>query len=233
MAQIIEGDNHGISRGFISNIPRLPPKFPVNRGSSPSEIDAPFYNNQMNVSPVQHMRTPSHDTELQEQPFWLNELLDDSEGPSRRGSHRRSASDSFTYLENPRSLYRFSNIAEEDESECNASLPCRRLGNEDSDQLTDLLDEIQQLQNQQNLPISARTQPINCKSDVSNANKLITSRNVVGDSQDQLVFGPKHERVKDFFLHESVIGGSTSLGSHGEGSADPKQAKRYNHQTLN
>jgi hypothetical protein len=166
---------------------------------------------------------PSHGSEFQEQPFWLNELLEEPEGPSRRGSHRRSASDSFTYLGNPGSLFRFSNIAEEDESECNTLVSSQNLGHEDGAQLTDLLDEIQQLQNQQNLPISARTQPVSSKFDRTNTNKF--TLRTIGDPQDQLALRSKGAG-KEIALQGSTVGGATSLGHYGEGSADPRQAKR-------
>ena len=234
MAQIIEGDNHGISRGFISNIPRLPPKFPVNRGPSVSDVEvasysSPINGNRMGSSHQNKGNPASHSTEFRENLFWLNELLEDSQGISnKRGSHRRSASDSFTYLENPRSLYRFSNIAEEDESECNADTACVNPVNEDGDQLTDLLDEIQQLQDQQNLPISARTQSTSSMCDSSNTNKTNVVRNTLGNSQDQLNFGPECDTVTngEFFLHGGVMGGSPSMPNHDEGSLDPKQTKR-------
>lgn len=45
-----------------------------------------------------HQRTSSESLLIEEQPSWLNELLDEPETPVKRG-HRRSSSDSFTYME--------------------------------------------------------------------------------------------------------------------------------------
>ncbi|KAL4588456.1 hypothetical protein LXL04_001346 [Taraxacum kok-saghyz] len=45
-----------------------------------------------------HQRTSSESLAIEEQPYWLDELLDEPETPVRRG-HRRSSSDSFTYIE--------------------------------------------------------------------------------------------------------------------------------------
>ncbi|KAM0036229.1 putative transcription factor bZIP family [Helianthus debilis subsp. tardiflorus] len=45
-----------------------------------------------------HHRTSSESLVIEEQPSWLDELLNEPETPVQRG-HRRSSSDSFTYLE--------------------------------------------------------------------------------------------------------------------------------------
>lgn len=45
-----------------------------------------------------HQRTSSESTLIEEQPSWLDELLNEPETPVRRG-HRRSSSDSFAYME--------------------------------------------------------------------------------------------------------------------------------------
>ncbi|PWA58675.1 Basic-leucine zipper domain-containing protein [Artemisia annua] len=45
-----------------------------------------------------HQRTSSESRVMEEQPSWLDELLDEPETPVKRG-HRRSSSDSFTYME--------------------------------------------------------------------------------------------------------------------------------------
>ncbi|XLU52455.1 hypothetical protein S245_047103, partial [Arachis hypogaea] len=47
-----------------------------------------------------HQRTSSESFIIEEQPSWLDDLLNEPETPVRRGSHRRSSSDSFAYLEN-------------------------------------------------------------------------------------------------------------------------------------
>lgn len=45
-----------------------------------------------------HQRTSSESTLIEDQPSWLDELLNEPETPVRRG-HRRSSSDSFAYME--------------------------------------------------------------------------------------------------------------------------------------
>ncbi|KAL3651555.1 hypothetical protein CASFOL_004557 [Castilleja foliolosa] len=46
-----------------------------------------------------HQRTSSESL-LDEQPSWLDELLDEPDTPVRKGGHRRSSSDSFAYTDN-------------------------------------------------------------------------------------------------------------------------------------
>ncbi|KAL0348244.1 UNVERIFIED_CONTAM: hypothetical protein Sangu_1052200 [Sesamum angustifolium] len=46
-----------------------------------------------------HQRTSSESFLLEEQPSWLDELLNEPEPPVRRGGHRRSSSDSFAYID--------------------------------------------------------------------------------------------------------------------------------------
>ncbi|XP_038996278.1 uncharacterized protein At4g06598-like [Hibiscus syriacus] len=44
-----------------------------------------------------HLRTSSESFLIEEQPSWLDDLLNEPETPVRRGGHRRSSSDSFAY----------------------------------------------------------------------------------------------------------------------------------------
>ncbi|KAK8626839.1 hypothetical protein V6N13_134469 [Hibiscus sabdariffa] len=46
-----------------------------------------------------HHRTSSESFRIEEQPSWLDDLLDESETPVRKGGHRRSSSDSFAYFD--------------------------------------------------------------------------------------------------------------------------------------
>ncbi|CAI9103802.1 OLC1v1002360C1 [Oldenlandia corymbosa var. corymbosa] len=46
-----------------------------------------------------HQRTSSESLVIEEQPSWLDELLNEPETPVRRGGHRRSSSDSFAYID--------------------------------------------------------------------------------------------------------------------------------------
>lgn len=49
----------------------------------------------------QHQRTSSESFLVEEQPSWLDDLLDEPETPVRKAGHRRSSSDSFTYWDMP------------------------------------------------------------------------------------------------------------------------------------
>ncbi|RZC54062.1 hypothetical protein C5167_012921 [Papaver somniferum] len=46
-----------------------------------------------------HQRTTSESFLVEEQPSWLDELLDEPATPVRRGGHRRASSDSFAYFD--------------------------------------------------------------------------------------------------------------------------------------
>lgn len=46
-----------------------------------------------------HQRTSSESQLIDEQPSWLDELLNEPETPVRRSGHRRSSSDSFAYID--------------------------------------------------------------------------------------------------------------------------------------
>eukprot|EP00268_Persea_americana_P033135 TRINITY_DN3287_c0_g1_i3.p1 TRINITY_DN3287_c0_g1~~TRINITY_DN3287_c0_g1_i3.p1 ORF type:complete len:374 (-),score=90.65 TRINITY_DN3287_c0_g1_i3:921-2042(-) len=81
----------------------LPPKSPF---PSISPAYADYGSSSMGPSGIpkarghrQRQRAPSESFLLEEQPSWLDDLLNEPETPVRRGSHRRSSSDSFAYLE--------------------------------------------------------------------------------------------------------------------------------------
>lgn len=83
--------------------PLLPPKSPF-PSISPSYAD---YVSNPAIAPKgppryrdanSHQRTSSESFLIEEQPSWLDDLLNEPESPVRRG-HRRSSSDSFTYME--------------------------------------------------------------------------------------------------------------------------------------
>ncbi|XWS67964.1 hypothetical protein CRYUN_Cryun04dG0049700 [Craigia yunnanensis] len=46
-----------------------------------------------------HQQTSSESVLIEEQPSWLDDLLNEPETPVRRGGHRRSSSDSFAYID--------------------------------------------------------------------------------------------------------------------------------------
>lgn len=50
-------------------------------------------------SNAHHQRTSSESFLVEEQPSWLDDLLNEPDTPVRKGGHRRSSSDSFAYLD--------------------------------------------------------------------------------------------------------------------------------------
>lgn len=83
----------------------LPPKSPF-PGLSPSYVDY-IPNPPIGSRAVQrpgegyshHQRTSSESFLMEDQPSWLDDLLDEPETPVRRGGHRRSSSDSIVYID--------------------------------------------------------------------------------------------------------------------------------------
>ncbi|EEF29352.1 uncharacterized protein At4g06598 [Ricinus communis] len=83
----------------------LPPKIPF-PSVSPSYVDY-VPSNVIGSKAVQrpregnahHQRTSSETLLIEEQPSWLDDLLNEPETPVRRGGHRRSSSDSFAYID--------------------------------------------------------------------------------------------------------------------------------------
>ncbi|KAJ0010249.1 hypothetical protein Pint_33258 [Pistacia integerrima] len=83
----------------------LPPKSPF-PSVSPAYVD---YASSAVIGPkaiqkpregnIHHQRTSSESLLLEEQPSWLDDLLNEPETPVRRGGHRRSSSDSFAYID--------------------------------------------------------------------------------------------------------------------------------------
>ncbi|XP_054804211.1 uncharacterized protein At4g06598-like isoform X2 [Prosopis cineraria] len=51
------------------------------------------------VGNAHHQRTSSESLVIEEQPSWLDDLLNEPDTPIRKGGHRRSSSDSFAYLD--------------------------------------------------------------------------------------------------------------------------------------
>ncbi|PKU60720.1 Uncharacterized protein MA16_Dca026712 [Dendrobium catenatum] len=84
-----------------------------------------------------HQRTSSESFIIEEQPSWLDDLLNEPEtpAPARRGGHRRSSSDSFAYLDNA-----YSNMDNLTQGECRGktitSMPS--WGSHEFDQLKDI-----------------------------------------------------------------------------------------------
>ncbi|KAJ4971382.1 hypothetical protein NE237_004481 [Protea cynaroides] len=91
---------------------QLPPRCPLQTRASRRVQDPP-------VSPTLprndglralHRRSPSQSSILEEQPSWLDELLTDSDTPSRGTLHRRSASDSLAFVEGSASFPSISSV---------------------------------------------------------------------------------------------------------------------------
>ncbi|CAL9109955.1 unnamed protein product [Musa acuminata var. zebrina] len=62
-----------------------------------------------------HQRTSSESFLIEEQPLWLDDLLNEPETPVRKGAHRRSTSDSFAYLDGV-SLSNVGSVGQEQQS---------------------------------------------------------------------------------------------------------------------
>ncbi|KAL3538525.1 hypothetical protein ACH5RR_001891 [Cinchona calisaya] len=78
-----------------------------------------------------HQRTSSESLLIEEQPSWLDDLLNEPETPVRKGGHRRSSSDSFAYID----AANFGSIdyAAQDESRFNNMMPVPSWGSQDFD----------------------------------------------------------------------------------------------------
>ncbi|KAG9130272.1 hypothetical protein Leryth_004242 [Lithospermum erythrorhizon] len=85
----------------------LPPKSPF-QSIPPSYVDYvpnPSVGKKSVGNPregnTHHQRTSSEGFLLEEQPSWLDELLNEPDTPVRKGGHHRSSSDSFAYIDTP------------------------------------------------------------------------------------------------------------------------------------
>ncbi|XP_051132957.1 uncharacterized protein At4g06598-like [Andrographis paniculata] len=74
-----------------------------------------------------HQRTSSESFLIEEQPSWLDELLDEPETPVRKGAHRRSSSDSFAYIDTP------GNYVAPDNRKSNSITPMSSWGSQEFD----------------------------------------------------------------------------------------------------
>ncbi|XP_039068584.1 uncharacterized protein At4g06598-like [Hibiscus syriacus] len=97
----------------------LPPKIPF-PPVSPTYTDY-VPNNVIGSRAVQkrregnkhHQRTSSESFRIEEQPSWFDDLLNEPETPVHKGSHRRSSSDSFAYID-PSSAPNVDYVAQDD-----------------------------------------------------------------------------------------------------------------------
>ncbi|CAH1429562.1 unnamed protein product [Lactuca virosa] len=81
-----------------SPFPSITPFYPDYTTASGAKGIPKYRDGNVNSHHHHHQRTSSESLLVEEQPSWLDELLDEPETPVRRG-HRRSSSDSFTYME--------------------------------------------------------------------------------------------------------------------------------------
>ncbi|KAK8698972.1 hypothetical protein V6N13_115071 [Hibiscus sabdariffa] len=90
---------------FAGKHPLLPPKCPFPTVSSTYNDNAPtnVIGSKVGQKPREgstyHQRTSSESFLIEEQPSWLDDLLNEPDTPVRRGGHRRSSSDSFAYID--------------------------------------------------------------------------------------------------------------------------------------
>lgn len=81
----------------------LPPKCPPFPSASQAYGSGPCVPTKSEANPrnefKHHQRTSSESFLIEEQPFWLDDLLNEPESPIRKGAHRRSSSDSFSYMD--------------------------------------------------------------------------------------------------------------------------------------
>lgn len=238
MAQLIEGDGRGLHRGLMGNTPGLPPRFPTlpNRGIPFSDLNTVFqgiYGNSaiLGRNHWQHKGTPSYSVVVRDRPLSYADLEEESELSIKKALHWRSASDSFTYAADDGNVRVFNCILEEGESKCETSQTLEKLpndGKEDGDQLTDLLDEIQQLQDQQNLPISTRSQAVHLNLESSIVSKAASTRATLESEAGHLALEPKGMMLEDteYHIQDCANGDTTSLAEQPEIDLDPKKAKR-------
>ncbi|KAL8540720.1 hypothetical protein ACS0TY_002084 [Phlomoides rotata] len=115
----------------------LPPKspFPSMSPSSveyiPTSVIGPKALPRLRDGNSHHQRTSSESFLIEEQPSWLDELLNEPETPVRRGGHRRSSSDSFAYTDmaNAGSM----NYTAQDDNKFRNMIPLSSWGSQDFD----------------------------------------------------------------------------------------------------
>lgn len=122
MASHTKGKTQPVNWSYSPRQSHLPPKSPFPSSMAPTfvEYGPSHFMGQKSFPHAsggyrQHQRTSSESFLIEEQPSWLDDLLNEPETPVKKGSHRRSASDSVAFLENPIAASRIENIAEEEE----------------------------------------------------------------------------------------------------------------------
>ncbi|KAK9078704.1 hypothetical protein SSX86_002761 [Deinandra increscens subsp. villosa] len=82
----------------MSRQPQLPPRCPISKSNSLDSPSSLTWNNNNEYSRSRHQKSVSQSF-LEEQPEWLDDLLGDGDPGFKSKSHRRSASDSGTVLD--------------------------------------------------------------------------------------------------------------------------------------
>lgn len=119
----------------------LPPKspFPITAPSYVDYVRSPAIGPKGMAKPKEgnshHHRTSSESLMIEEQPSWLDELLDEPETPVRRRGHRRSSSDS-AYID-VATAYAM-DYASQDENKCNNLISVSSWESRDFKQYNDL-----------------------------------------------------------------------------------------------
>ncbi|CAM6020945.1 unnamed protein product [Sphagnum balticum] len=128
MANQSQGDGRAVNWSFP-----LPPKSPAFPSSASGPVLDSTAAGRSSVVPIHggvHKRNPSAGYLSQTQSTWVDELVDAPEGPFKRGSHRRSASESMVFLDGHTSLAKVAdeNITEDEEfdSQRTASMHSQR-----------------------------------------------------------------------------------------------------------
>ncbi|KAH7436134.1 hypothetical protein KP509_05G004100 [Ceratopteris richardii] len=238
MAKLVEGDSKGFQRGTTDITSRLPPRFPSAPGRSllPPDVSTTIYDSQsfenLSRDQWQYKYASPWNAVGNDRPVWLDDLWEDSEGTNKR-SHRRSASDSFAFLESAGSLHPFNSIAEEPSHKSSSIL---QKGPENIDMIngssfTDLLDRIKYLQDHSNSPVSEIAQPAISGCEIS---RLIDKRGISAKAGSTLA--PNSKGSSGQFLspleekRSEVIEHSSHDNPNNDANGDPKKAKRQSAQ---
>ncbi|CAK9857593.1 unnamed protein product [Sphagnum jensenii] len=146
MANQSQGDGRAVNWSFP--LPPKSPAFPSSASGPVLESTAAGRSSVVAIHGGVHKRNPSAGYLSQTQSTWVDELVDAPEGPFKRGSHRRSASESMVFLDGHTSLAKVADedITEDEEfdSQRTASMHSRGGSSEfdrlDEDQLTSMFE---------------------------------------------------------------------------------------------
>ncbi|KAG8364067.1 hypothetical protein BUALT_Bualt19G0087500 [Buddleja alternifolia] len=168
-----------------------------------------------------HQRTSSESCIIEEQPSWLDELLDEPETPVRlRGGHRRSSSDSFAYVETA-NMGSMNYIAQDDNKFQNIT-PLSSWGSQDFDIYRGIRSSTFYADPNhgkiKNKPWSTPVSSIAAKS-LSNSQDVDRKLSSPGDKQDPIESGPQDPNGSCERKDSSLVKSSAS-------ETDTKRAKQ-------